>query len=174
MVNAQGEQEDREERLRRMMQTYGDALVSLCTGVLGDADLAQDVVQETFIRAYRSLDRLRNAHAGSERAWLTRIAVNRCASERRSRWFRSIVTRETMDELPDASQTDGETDGMLFEAVRRLPGRECTAILLRYEQDMPVEEIAQSLGVSPSAVYRRLEAGRRRLKRMLEGGEIDG
>ena len=60
MVNAQGEQEDREERLRRMMQTYGDALVSLCTGVLGDADLAQDVVQETFIRAYRSLDRLRN------------------------------------------------------------------------------------------------------------------
>lgn len=38
MVNAQGEQEDREERLRRMMQTYGDALVSLCTGVLVEAE----------------------------------------------------------------------------------------------------------------------------------------
>lgn len=174
MVNAQESGEGREERLQRLMQTYGNALVGLCTGILGDSDLAQDVVQETFMSAYRSLDSLRAEHAGSERAWLTRIAVNRCASEKRSRWFRSIVTRETMDELPAAPQADEETADALYEAVRRLPDRERTVILLHYMQDMPVEEIAEALGLSPSAVYRRLETARRRLKQMLEGGDIHG
>ena len=174
MVNAQESGEGREERLQRLMQTYGNALVGLCTGILGDSDLAQDVVQETFISAYRSLDSLRAEHAGSERAWLMRIAVNRCASEKRSRWFRSIVIRETMDELPAAPQADEETADALYEAVRRLPDREHTVILLRYMQDMPVEEIAEALGLSLSAVYRRLETARRRLKQMLEGGDIHG
>ena len=79
-----------------------------------------------------------------------------------------------MDELPAAPQADEETADALYEAVRRLPDRERTVILLHYMQDMPVEEIAEALGLSPSAVYRRLETARRRLKQMLEGGDIHG
>ena len=73
-----------------------------------------------------------------------------------------------------APQADEETADALYEAVRRLPDREHTVILLRYMQDMPVEEIAEALGLSPSAVYRRLEtaetdAGRRRHSWMRKG-----
>ena len=72
-----------ETELCRMMDEYSSMLVGICAILLDDRDLAQDVVQETFISAYRSLDSLRAEHAGSERAWLTRIAVNLCRDEKR-------------------------------------------------------------------------------------------
>lgn len=72
-----------EAELARMMEQYGARLVAVCALMLGDRDLAQDIVQETFIRAYQRLECFRGERQESERAWLTSIAVNLCKNERK-------------------------------------------------------------------------------------------
>ena len=84
-----------EREMHRLMDAYGPSLVGMCTLLLKDAHLAQDVVQETFIRAWRKGRLIRE----TEKAWLTRVAVNLCRDEMRSRWFRHVDRRQTPEEL---------------------------------------------------------------------------
>ena len=155
-----------EQEMLRLMAEYGAHLVGLCTLLLRDAHLAQDVTQETFLRAWRKGRLLRE----TERAWLSRVAVNLCRDEMRSRWFRHVDRRLTPEDLPipaDAPQVD--TD--LLDRVHRLPAREREVIVMHYWNDMPPEEIAAALHIDRATVFRRLARGRKRLKIELEGGE---
>lgn len=162
----------REAELIRMMQTYGGMLVGICTGMLGDAHLAQDVTQETFIRAYYKMDSFRGEREGSEKAWLARIAVNLCRDALRSKWFRFVDRKVTPDVAPLSCEATQEAQ-CLFEAVQKLPGKYREVILLHYYQDMPAAEIAQALRLNPASVYRRLEKARQKLKQLIERGETD-
>ena len=85
-----------EQEMLRLMNEHGAHLIGMCTLLLHDAFLAQDVVQETFLRAWRKGRLIRE----TERAWLTRVAVNLCRDEQRSRWFRHVDRRITPEELP--------------------------------------------------------------------------
>ena len=72
--------------LERLMEQYGSSLLRMCALYLKDADLAQDAVQETFIRAYRHIEDYRGE--SSERTWLTAIAINVSRDMLRTAWFR--------------------------------------------------------------------------------------
>ena len=151
--------------LLQMMQQYGAHVVGLCTLLLKDAHLAQDVAQETFIRAWKQ----GNLRQETEKAWLTRVAVNLCRDEQRSRWFRHVDRRITPEELP--LQADApDTDSDLLDSVHRLPAREREVIVMHYWNDMSPEDIAKLLNVDRATVFRRLARGRKRLKIELEGG----
>ena len=148
-----------------MMQQYGAHVVGLCTLLLKDAHLAQDVAQETFIRAWKQ----GNLRQETEKAWLTRVAVNLCRDEQRSRWFRHVDRRITPEELP--LQADApDTDSDLLDSVHRLPAREREVIVMHYWNDMSPEDIAKLLNIDRATVFRRLARGRERLKIELEGG----
>ena len=103
-----------EAELVRWMEDYGPMLAGTCTALLRDAHLAQDVVQETFIRAYQHRGRFRG---GSEKAWLTRIAVNLCRDQQRSKWFRLVDRRVPVEELALPAPQSGGTAGQLYAAV---------------------------------------------------------
>ena len=149
-----------------MMQQYGAHVVGLCTLLLKDAHLAQDVAQETFIRAWKQ----GNLRQETEKAWLTRVAVNLCRDEQRSRWFRHVDRRITPEELP--LQADAhDTDSDLLDSVHRLPAREREVIVMHYWNDMSPEDIAKLLNIDRATVFRRLARGRKRLKIELEGGD---
>ena len=151
--------------LLQMMQQYGAHVVGLCTLLLKDAHLAQDVAQETFIRAWKQ----GNLRQETEKAWLTRVAVNLCRDEQRSRWFRHVDRRITPEELP--LQADApDTDSDLLDSVHRLPAREREVIVMHYWNDMSPEDIAKLLNIDRATVFRRLVGGRKRLKIELEGG----
>ena len=151
--------------LLQMMQQYGAHVVGLCTLLLKDAHLAQDVAQETFIRAWKQ----GNLRQETEKAWLTRVAVNLCRDEQRSRWFRHVDRRITPEELPlQADAPDADSD--LLDSVHRLPAREREVIVMHYWNDMSPEEIASALHIDRATVFRRLSRGRKRLKIELEGG----
>lgn len=151
--------------LLRLMQQYGAHVVGLCTLLLKDAHLAQDVAQETFIRAWQQ----GNLRQETEKAWLTRVAVNLCRDEQRSRWFRHVDRRITPEELP--LQADApDTDSDLLDSVHRLPVREREVIVMHYWNDMSPEDIAKLLNIDRATVFRRLARGRKRLKLELEGG----
>lgn len=154
-----------EQEMLRLMDAYGPSLVGLCTLLLKDAHLAQDVVQETFIRAWRQ-GKLRQE---TEKAWLTRVAVNLCRDEYRSRWFRHVDRRITPEDLPIPADAPAEDSGLL-DRVSLLPMKEREVIVMHYWNDMSPEEIASALHIDRATVFRRLSRGRKRLKIELEGG----
>lgn len=151
-----------------MMETWGGMLAGLCTAMLGDPDLAQDITQETFLRAYRGLRRF---DGRGERAWLTRIAVNLCRDHWRSRWFRYMDRRVTPDMLPEPVAPTGEEGGRVLEAVQQLPEKLREVILLKYFQDMTIDEMTHALTANRATIYRRLDKAHRALKELLEGEE---
>ena len=154
--------------LSRMMEQHGARLVGVCALMLGDRDLAQDIVQETFIRAYQRLDGFRGARPESERAWLTSIAVNLSKNERKKNWFRLVDRKTPIDALNLPTEDTPQEKKLLYMVVQTLPRKECELILLRYYQKLTVAEIAEILHRSPATIYRGLEHAQRLLKRALE------
>ncbi len=153
-----------EEEITRLMDLYSGMLLGVCTMLLNDWSLAQDVVQETFVRAWKQ----RNFQKESEKAWLMRVAVNLCHDYHRSRWFRHTDRRLCPEELPLAASA--AFDSEIIQLVRQLPIREKEVIVLFYWNNMNADEIASLTGASRSAVYRRLEKAKKHLKLELEGG----
>lgn len=89
----------RELWLENAMAQYEAPLLRLCCALLGDAALAEDAVQDTFIRAWRALPHFRGD--SSEKTWLTHIAVNVCRDLQRKGWFRHEDRRVSLDTLPE-------------------------------------------------------------------------
>ncbi len=153
-----------EEELIRLVDTYSGILLGLCRMTLGDAAMAQDIVQETFLRAWKKGGFRRE----SERAWLIRVAMNLCHDYHRSRWWRHIDHQTSADEI-QAAEPD-PADREILSMVGELPFRQRQIVLLYFWDRMTLDEIAHTLGVSSSSVFRELEKAKKRLKLELEGG----
>ena len=157
--------------LERLMAQYGDSLLRMCWSMLRDRELARDAVQETFLKAYRSLAALREGD--TEKAWLMRIAVNACRDQQRSRWWRMINRSVTPDDLPEPACDAEIPDGTALAAVISLPQKYREVVLLHYYQQMPLAEIAQALELPASTVRSRLMRAKEKLHRKLEGWYAD-
>ena len=165
--------DSREEQLRRMMALYKSDLMRICYVYLTDEALAEDAVQETFVKAYKALERFRGA--SNEKTWLTRIAINVCKDMKRDSWFRLFDRRVTLETLPEpVQQALTPWDGALLEDVMNLPPKEKDVVLMYYYQGMTVAEIAKALGCSIAMVSKRMNKARGKLRGMLEGGEAYG
>ena len=157
----------RNEAIERMVKEWQLPLLRLCYIQLHDQTLAEDAVQETFVKAFRGWALFRGQ--SSEKTWLTRIAVNTCKDIRRGAWFRHIDRRVTPEMLPEAIIQPTETNLDLTLAVMNLPKKYREAIMLYYYQDMDVREIGTVLGIAQSSVSNRLKKGREMLRKALEG-----
>lgn len=169
MTIVTGPDNEKEAVIRRMIDEHQTALLRLCYLYLHDVQLAEDAVQETFLKAYRTLERYRGE--ASAKTWLTRIAMRTCCDMRRSFWFRRMDRRVTPEMLPEPAQETAENDSALTVAVMNLPKKEREAVLLYYYQDMNVSEIADVLGVTQPTVSYRLKRAREKLRQELEGRE---
>ena len=143
----------------------------MCCVYLRDVSLAEDAVQETFLKAYKGLDTFRRDCA--EKTWLAHIAINVCRSMRRSAWFRFVDRRVTLDCLPEVIAPAQPDRMALTEEIMRLPRKELEVVLLRCYQGMKGGEVAKALGISQSAVSGRLHRARRHLSAALKGGMDD-
>lgn len=164
--------DSREQELMRMMDAYGGMLTALCSALLKDSHLAQDVVQETFLRAWRKMDDLRGGKM-SEKAWLCRIAINRCRDHQRTRWMRMVDKQADPQPPQHWCSPPDETAADVMEALGKLKPKYREVLTLHYLENMSAEEIGQSVGLSASAVYRRLKKSKNQLKHLLEGWEND-
>ena len=152
--------------LERAMADHEAALLRLCFAYLEDRALAEDAVQETFVKAYKGYDRYRRD--SEDRTWLTRIAINTCKDMRRGAWFRHIDRSAALDSLPEGSVPFTERDDTLMRAVMGLKPRLRAVVLLHDGQGLTAEETAQALGVARSTMYRRLEKAHQLLRKELE------
>ena len=161
-----GPNDIREETLCRLMAQYKNDLMRMCIACLRDAALAEDAVQETFLKAYRALPAFRGD--SSEKTWLMRIAINTCRSMRRDRWFRFVDRSVALDTLPVKAADSADRE--LVDAIMRLPFRLKEVVLLYYYQGMTMQEIAGILDVAASTVSNRIKKACERLHCDLKGG----
>lgn len=159
---------DREERLNQMVLTYEKDLLRLCCVYLRDIELARDAVQETFLKAFRRMDKF-EGKAG-EKTWLTRIAINTCKDMLRGSWFRHVDLSAVLEDLPLPVSPPSVEHIALTSAIMALPRRYMEVILLHCDQGMNIRETAQALGITPPAVINRLKKARSALRIALEGG----
>ena len=161
---------DPNHELERLVLQYQQLLLRTCFLYLRDRALAEDAVQDTFLKAYRSLASFRGEC--SEKTWLMKIAINTCCDLRRAHRLRRIDPRRIPDLLPQAAEPFTEAEEALVTQVMQLPRKLREVILLYYYQDMTVTEIAVSLGISQSSVSGRLKRARGKLRALLEGREL--
>ena len=155
---------DREVFLRNAMEAHGAAVYRLALCRLQNAADAEDVYQDVFLRLLREKQR---AWDGEQlKAWLLRVAVNRCTDIRRFRLRRPVLALDDVPEL--AGPVDSES-AELWEAVSRLPEKQRTVIHLYYAEGYQAEEIAAMLGIPAATVRTRLRRGRIALKNSLGG-----
>ncbi len=153
------------EILDQWMVQYGSRLLRLCAMNLQDASLAQDAVQDTFLKAFRQFHRFRGD--ADPLTWLTAIAINVCRDYRRTAWFRHVDRHVEADALPRAADF-AVPDNTVIRAVTALPPRYRAVILLRYYQDMKQKEVAAALGLSDRAVRQRLHKANNMLREQLK------
>lgn len=139
--------------LERLMNQHGTSLLRMCRLHLRDKGLAEDAVQETFIKAYRHMDSFRGE--SSELSWLAGIAINVCRDMLRTAWFRRIDRRVDIATLPECAQADAYADGTVLAEVMRLPLKLREVVLLRYYQGLTIREAADALHLAPSTVKAR-------------------
>ena len=152
--------------LERLMEQYGSSLLRMCALYLKDADLAQDAVQETFIRAYRHIEDYRGE--SSERTWLTAIAINVSRDMLRTAWFRHQSRSTDIDTLPEKPAEFEFPDNTVLTEVMHLPAKYREVVLLRYYEGLKLKEVASALGLSDGRVRSRLNKANELLRDRLK------
>ena len=157
-----------------LYRTHHPRVLRLCRVMLGDADDAQDVCQEVFLKLHRALQE--SSEPVRWDAWLTTVTVNACRDQRRSRWWRWFRTHESLDDDdiadhrfgPEQAALDGETRRRIWRALRALPDRQREVFALRQLDGCSTEETAALLDLSTGSVKQHLFRAIRQLRQALE------
>jgi RNA polymerase sigma-70 factor (ECF subfamily) len=165
------------DAFRLLVEQHSRPVFRVAYRMTGNEHDADDVVQETFLRAYRTLDRFEErANFGT---WLHRIAVN-CALDllrARGRLDRRYGGDPEEAEMSGVASSDPQQDRLLLSAelrdqvaaaMERLSGNERTAFVLRHFEGMPVEEIGKTLGIQVNAAKHTIFRAVRKLRESLE------
>ena len=146
------------EAFGELVNRYSGRIYALALAMVRDAQRAEDVTQETFIRAYEHLGGFRGASAFA--TWLYRIAYNRAVGECRRRAYDRIDA--------ESCAVDEETVVRMRRALERLRPDERVLVALFYEEERSLAEIAQIMNLTLSNVKVRLHRLRGRLRHYME------
>jgi RNA polymerase sigma-70 factor (ECF subfamily) len=155
-----------------LVQRYQQPAFRLAYLLLGDADEAEDVAQETFVRVFRALERFDPARPMLP--WLLSITANLARNRRRStgRFFGAL--QRLVHENPGSG--NAEENGheqrwqsqALWEAVKRLNYNDQQVVYLRYFLELSVDETAQAMAIPTGTVKSRLHRAIERLRSVIE------
>jgi RNA polymerase sigma-70 factor (sigma-E family) len=145
-----------------LVEARSTALLRLAYAVVGDHQLAQDLLQEALIRTYLAWPRLRDP--GKAEAYTRRTIVTTAISWRRRRSFHERPTGRLPDTtVPDATEAV-TTHASVVAQLRTLPPRQRAAIVLRYYEDLTEAQTADVMGCSVGTVKSHVSTGLARLR----------
>lgn len=158
-----------------LIDRHTDMLMRTAWRFTGNQQDAEDIVAETFVRAFERLEEIRGAE--SIAPWLRTIATNLCLDEYRKRKYRShrlsdyaqSVPTISSEQDPQGAVVDQEAQGELAKALGQLSPRQRAAFLLFEVQGKDIRSVAAELGCSEGTVKAQLHRARRRLKDLLGG-----
>jgi RNA polymerase sigma-70 factor, ECF subfamily len=177
-----------EQAFAELYHHHQKPVFSLIRHLTGDEEVAADLTQDTFVRAWHGLPRLRATHAFA--GWLRIIATNLVRDRSRRRRPESTITENTSENGPDLDVADDAPrlhdqyatrlqQRRIREAILRLPEPQRAVIVMHHLEEVPVAEIAALLAIPLGTVLSRLARGREALRRRLgpyveQGRENDG
>jgi RNA polymerase sigma-70 factor, ECF subfamily len=160
-----------------IIRRHNQLLYRVTRSILGNDTEAEDVMQETYVRAYEHLDQF--AGRSQFRTWLTRIAVNEALarSERGKRFHQPEDGHDfggdfmdlfsSPEASPEEKVSESEMRGLLEQAIARLPEAYRSVLLLRDVEEISIEEVARMLNLTEATVKVRLHRARRTLRRTI-------
>lgn len=160
---------DAESLVVTLFNAEAGRLVHLARFFVDDRTAAENLVQEGFIRLARNAHRIQDP--GRAAAYLRSIVIN-LARDHNRRGLVSLRHRppaEIDERSAEDHATQREDQRQVLAALRGLPRRQRDCVTLRYYMDLPIAEIAQTLGLSPNSVKTHLQRGLRALAIDLEG-----
>ena len=162
-----------------LVELYKDKVYQVSYRMLGNAQEAEDVAQETFLRVYANIGNYDPSYKFS--TWIYRIATNLCIDHLRKRKQVYSLDRELEgtdgldwhDRLadqgpnPEESLLTGELQGQVQEAIESLTPKYRSIITLRYIEDLSLNEISEVLKLPVSTIKTRIHRGREALRKKL-------
>ncbi|RRJ62098.1 RNA polymerase sigma factor SigW [Paenibacillus oralis] len=163
-----------------LVDLYKDKLFHLGYRMLSNRHEAEDVVQETFLRVYKNWSRYDDKQKFS--TWIYRIATNLCIDRLRKRKPNYYLDAEMNDQegmdgytlipgddkTPETEYLLSETQQTIHQAIAGLPAKYKSVIVLRYLQEMSLQEISDVLDMPVTTVKTRVHRGREFLRKKLE------
>jgi len=160
----------------QLIADYGAKLFALCYHLTGSREDAEDLYQDTWLKAYRSHARYDPSRPFE--AWVNRICVNTYRDKLRRGKLKDIfalfVTNEEKDRAMETIVAPPleEKDADLAYAIQLLPENERICVVLYYFQDQDIKTMAQTLGISEGTIKSRLYQARQRLKKELSKHDL--
>jgi RNA polymerase sigma-70 factor (ECF subfamily) len=163
---------DRESRFDALYIAHRQTLHAYFLGKTGDGELALDLLQDTFVRVWRSLDIVDGASEERQRAWLYSIARNLVVDQYRRQATRRAVAVDLIQEAavknvsaapPDVELSERERRQAVDRAIQRLPEDLRTVLVLQLVGERTSGEIGELLGKPAGTVRYQLAEARRRL-----------
>lgn len=161
-----GGMSDKNQKFSLLIEAHSQDLYKYALWVCKDKNMAEDVMQETFLRAFKSLDSLRDSKAA--KSWLFTIFRREHARQfqRKQLDYQDV---ESMDQLHDKrlGYDDSVEAFALRRALRRLPSEYREALEMQVISGFSCSEIAEILGISDNAVMTRLFRARKKMRQFL-------
>lgn len=155
-----------QEIVKEMVEAYGDSVYRLALRYTGNRSIAQDITQETFLKAFKGIKSFN--HDKPAKPWLLKIAGNLCKNylrDNREIPVDFIEVIEKPDQAnPEQLYINKERETELMRAVKSLPDKYREVIILKHVNDLSYSEICEVLGLELSLVKNRLYRGRLMLK----------
>jgi len=142
----------------------------LAYGMLQDRAEAEDVVQESAVKAWRKLGNLR---PGADfKPWFLGIVANQCRTVRRGSWW-SVVRLQSAPAVDRLGPEEVAVRSMdLGRALAAIPPGHRAALLLHFYLDLPLDDVAAALGISVSGVKSRINRALKHLRPLLQSREV--
>lgn len=164
--------------LEKLMIDYGNELVRLAFSYVKDAEIAKDMVQNTFIKCYKNLDSFR--FDAQTKTWLYRITINECKDYLKSWNYKMVHVKSFINEtaksiLPSTEKTvlDKYNNEEIKDTIFSLPKVYREVVYLYYYDSLTTDEIANVLDVSVNTVKTRLRRAKQRLESMIKEAEVN-
>lgn len=153
-----------------LYERYATDVLRVAYYYLGNREQAEDVTQDVFVKLITNRPTLEE---GREKAWLLKVALNRCRDLWRSSWIKKVVLGHPGFECFPAPDMIGQLADQqtLSEAVNRLKPEFKEVVLLFYYQGFSVAEIAGMLEIAEGTVSSRLSRAREKLQKELKGDD---
>jgi RNA polymerase sigma-70 factor (sigma-E family) len=157
-----------QEHLAELYEAHALRALRLAYVLTGVRDVAEDLVQEAFLRAFDRLDTLREQEAFPGYLRQTVLNLARAYFRRRSLERLSLRRQAQLARNLQGDQPDIEQRESLWRALHRLPYRQRAALVLRYYEDLSEKQAAEVLGTSVAAIKALVSRGTRKLRTELE------
>lgn len=152
-------------------EKYSNMLYRIALSELQSSHDASDAVQDVFVKYINASPRFHDEN--HERAWFIRVTVNRCRDMLRHSSLRNHISLEEIAELlPYEDKSMLETCERTMESLSNIPEKYRAVLVLHYLEGFSVEEIADMMKLSKSAVKMRLMRGRESIKDRMEDADV--